>query len=278
MFQVFVGDEGVAMREGGTCGSGSEAEAIVCCCLADPVDSLLCFMLFPIYSTLWCLLLTRPSPPDSLRRPSNAQKLNNQMGCVLLFLGWCSNHQNLKLNTWMECVLPILVWCSNNHGNEIMSCTKYRKYLKIGFCTCCFIQTCTLPSTTNTTYWTSPAIYNHGKCFLLAIASQSNTLYSLLRNIIKSMTVSHATGAIVVSGWVVGKVWFWVSWLTFAKPGDWVLVLRDNGVWRKGGIYKRRVDEVSRSNVIRNILCEHLICRRSKWWYCSTAYSRREVH
>ena len=37
----------------------------------------------------------------------HAQKLNEQMGCILLFLGWCLNNQNLKSNTWMECVLPI---------------------------------------------------------------------------------------------------------------------------------------------------------------------------
>ena len=58
----------------------------------------------------------------------HAQKLNKQMGCVLLFLGWCSNNRNLKVNTWMECVLPILVWCSNNHGNERIGCTKHGKY------------------------------------------------------------------------------------------------------------------------------------------------------
>ena len=77
---------------------------------------------------------------------------------------------------------------------------KHRKYFKIGFYTHCFIQTCTLPSITNATYSTSTAIYNYGKHFLLAVASQSNKLYSLLTDIFKTIMVSGVTGVIIISG------------------------------------------------------------------------------
>ena len=65
------------MREGGTCGSGSEgseAVAIVCCCLAGSVGSLSCFVSFPIHSTCWCFAScsTEPArlPPPPLQRSS----------------------------------------------------------------------------------------------------------------------------------------------------------------------------------------------------------------
>ena len=62
-FQVCRVNKGVPMREGGTCGRGledSEAEAVVCCCLADSTDSLFSFVMFcnPITSSLLTFHMT----------------------------------------------------------------------------------------------------------------------------------------------------------------------------------------------------------------------------
>jgi hypothetical protein len=68
------------MREGGTCGSGSEgseAEAIVCCCLAGSVDSLSCFVSFPNPFHLLVLAFCTTEPA---RQPPPPLQCNRNMG------------------------------------------------------------------------------------------------------------------------------------------------------------------------------------------------------
>ena len=64
------------MKGGGTWGSGSEgseAVAVVCCCLAGSVDSLSCFVSFPnpFHLLVFASCLTEPArqPPPPLHRP-----------------------------------------------------------------------------------------------------------------------------------------------------------------------------------------------------------------
>ena len=100
-----------------------------------------------------------------------------------------------------------------------------------------------------------PQSINMVSAFCWPYTPSANKLYSHLRNISKSITVSGAACVVVVSGWVVDQVRFRAG-ITFAKPNEWVQIWVQGRGWEDRAQYKKRLRKVSCSDSIRsNPLC-----------------------
>ena len=96
-----------------------------------------------------------------------------------------------------------------------------------------------------------PQSINMVSAFCWPYTPSANKLYSHLRNISKSITVSGAACVVVVSGWVVDQVRFRAG-ITFAKPNEWVQIWVQGRGWEDRAQYKKRLRKVSRSDSIRS--------------------------
>ena len=121
-----------------------------------------------------------------------------------------------------------------------------------------------------------PQSINMVSAFCWPYTPSANKLYSHLRNISKSITVSGAACVVVVSGWVVDQVRFRAG-ITFAKPNEWVQIWVQGCGWEDRAQYKKRLRKVSHSDSIRSALSKQPIYYRSERWCGTGATGRSDI-